>query len=326
MIPLMKYFPCFHLWCSALSGSLGGKSKPEFQGFSFIDDLPFFPPTKFCGGICSYTEEFVCWSTCGFHSKGVKAPWYVPTCERFSIIHHYRDGWLEGWSCIQRELERFRWDYCIIMFEIEFSWVVCPLKLEISLLDYFNRMLQPCVDALQTCWQSCRHWHWDVLCVLCGVFAQQVHAVYPGACKCTNTAKLMEQGRAEIPKSVGWMVLWQNFLVLPQDCILVLQWGWWWWGHFGHLSTKSYIRKPFFFSWLQFWGRALLAWKKEDGIFSSTQKRSILLPLPFWGLSTSLSFSSSNWQDFFCLFFFFPLTQVPIPKTESDVEVLLVNC
>lgn len=25
------------------SSSLGGKSKPEFQGFSYTDDLPFFP-------------------------------------------------------------------------------------------------------------------------------------------------------------------------------------------------------------------------------------------------------------------------------------------
>lgn len=83
--------------------------------------------------------------------------------------------------------------------------------------------------------------------VFWGIFAQQVHTVYTGACKCTNSVKLMEQGRAEFPKSVGWMVLWQSFLVLPQECVLVLQWGWWWWGHFGHFSAKSYIRKTFFF-------------------------------------------------------------------------------
>lgn len=213
------------------------------------------------------------------------------------------------------------------MFEIEFSWVVCPLKLEISLLDYFSRMLQPCVDALQTCWQSCRHWHWDVLCVLWGVFAQQVHTVYPGACKCTNTAKLMEQERAEIPKSVGWMVLWQNFLVLPQDCILVLQWGWWWWGHFGHLSTKSYIRKPFFFFLAAVLG--LSSSCLEEGrwyfFFHPEKKHSSAIAL-LGSVNISLLLQLKL-TGFFCLFyFFFPLTQVPIPKTESDVEVLLVNC
>lgn len=38
-----------------------------------------------------------------------------------------------------------------------------------------------------------------------------------------NSAKLMDQERAEFPKTrVGWMVLQQSFLVLPQECILVL--------------------------------------------------------------------------------------------------------
>lgn len=46
--------------CTECFIALGGKSEPEFQGFSFIDDPPFFSLTNVCSGACSNTEEFTC--------------------------------------------------------------------------------------------------------------------------------------------------------------------------------------------------------------------------------------------------------------------------
>lgn len=170
----------------------------------------------------------------------------------------------------------------------------------------------------------------EMLCgVLWGVFAQQVHTVYPGACKCTNSAKVMEQGRAEFPKSVGWMVLWESILVLPQECILVLQWGWWWWGHFGRFSAKPYIRKIFFHL---FFLAAILELSSsclEEGrwyfFFHPDKKHSSAIALlGSINISLLLQLKLTGFLGFF--WFFFPLTRVPIPKSESDVEVLLVNC
>lgn len=46
-----------------------------------------------------------------------------------------------------------------------------------------------------------------------GVFAQQVDTMSAWICKHTNSASLMDQKRAEFPKSnLGWMVLLQAFL------------------------------------------------------------------------------------------------------------------
>lgn len=92
------------------------------------------------------------------------------------------------------------------------------------------------------------------------------------------------------------MVLWQSFLVLPQECILVLQWGWWWWGHF---RAKSYIRK-FFFSFCCISGAELFFLGRRKMVFLLPPRQEALSASALGGLSaTSLSFSSSNWQIFF---------------------------
>lgn len=110
------------------------------------------------------------------------------------------------------------------MFEIGFSQVVCPLKLE-ALLEYFSRMLQPRVDVYRLCWQSlqtstqkCILAYFEEYLPCRSILCKQEHV------NTQNGAKLMDQERAEFPKtSVEWMVLRQSFLVLPQECILVLQ-------------------------------------------------------------------------------------------------------
>lgn len=176
----MKYFPCFQLGCSVLSGELGGKSEPEFQGFSFTDDAPFFPPTVFCSGVFSYTEEFTCllqylWFSFK-RSQDTTEYSYLQ-----EVQHHppLERGMIRG-SCIQRELEKFREDYCIIIFEMEFSRVVCPLELE-ALLEYFSRMLQPRVEICRPAGRACRHRHrnvlWRVLRSICPAGPYRVNSM-----------------------------------------------------------------------------------------------------------------------------------------------------
>lgn len=144
----------------------------------------FFPSQTFAVGLVVNTEELTCL---------LEYLWFSFKRSQDALVYSYLEEVqhhppLEGGMIRRTELHpkiqpkgtgkiQMRL-FCIIMFEIGFSRVVCPLKLE-ALLEYFSRMLQPRVDVYRPAGRACRHRHRNV-------FWPTLRSICPAGPYCVN--------------------------------------------------------------------------------------------------------------------------------------------
>lgn len=224
--------------------------------YSYLEEVQHHPPLE--GGMIRGTE---------LHPK----IWPKGTGKiQMRLLHHYVWNWILS-SCLSIEIRGTAG-----IFQQD-ATATCWC-------------LQTCWQSLQTSAQKCILAYFEEYLPSRSILCKQEHV------NTQNGAKLMDQERAEFPKtSVAWMVLRQSFLVLPQECILVLQWGWWWWGHF---RAKSYIRK-FFFLFAAFLGLSCSFLEEGRWYFFFHPDKKHSLPVPLGVYQQHLSPSPAQIDRFF---------------------------